>query len=100
MLLRIKEAENTQIMAELKQWIAELEIQVRLKYSNYCWIQTTNSWIRNSGKIEILKLLLNSKFKIHVLFITTYPFLPNKYGAHRGRDRMVVWYTVVRNIAW
>ena len=61
-MLRIKEAENTQIIAELKQRIAELEIQVRLKYSNYCWTQTTNSWIRNSGKIKIpvLKLLLNS----------------------------------------
>jgi hypothetical protein len=35
-MLRIKEAENTQIIAELKQRIAELEIQVRLKYSNYC----------------------------------------------------------------
>ena len=30
-MLRIKEAENTQIIAELKQRIAELEIQVRLK---------------------------------------------------------------------
>ena len=42
-MLRIKEAEHTQTIAELKQRIAELEIQVRLKYSNNSRTQTTNS---------------------------------------------------------